>query len=271
MNIGEPIIDYVRATSNQQNLPKNIEQTGEILPHFFGYDAAEGVAISGVPCGVFMRRSSGTLLQWSGKELEVLRKAEITGGDILRILAEWRVSRIDFAVDVFGLDTESVLADWISRWRRGDCKTRAKQTRRSDICRDEKIGTTIYLGGRSSEKMLRCYNKAVESGFSEDEWLRLEMEIKGKPAHVAPGLVQRNGLQQTVRAYFESFLSMTGLYSTILKKLKFGKLEPIVRNRREDSRFFERVIMPYLDARIDTLHEKHIDWLQQYVNLRREK
>jgi len=272
MRINDPIIDYLRATSKSQYLPVGIEATGERRQHFFGYDRAEGIAINMIPVGVLMQRAEGWLLQWSGKELELLRDRQMDELSILRILGDdWRIARIDFALDVFELDTERILADWLRRWRAGDCKTRATQTRHNDVCgRDGHIGTSVYLGGRSSEKMLRCYNKAIESGFTDEDWMRIEMEVKGKPAHAAPGVLGKIGLQATTRAYFSSFLAMTGIWDTIMKKLKYGVLEPLKRDRQPDDKFFSRVIMPYLEARIDTLPQKHIQWLKRFINLRRE-
>lgn len=40
-------------------------------------------------------------------------------------------------------------------------------------------GYTIYIGSRQSEKFIRIYNKAAQSGLSEELWFRFELETKG--------------------------------------------------------------------------------------------
>lgn len=43
-------------------------------------------------------------------------------------------------------------------------------------------GYTLYVGARTSEKFIRIYDKAAESGLSDVIWSRFEVETKGKVA-----------------------------------------------------------------------------------------
>jgi hypothetical protein len=52
-------------------------------------------------------------------------------------------------------------------------------------------GDTFYLGSRSSEKMVRVYDKGKEQGVPQD-WLRIEMEFKGESASRAADAAQYN-------------------------------------------------------------------------------
>ena len=45
-----------------------------------------------------------------------------------------------------------------------------------------KKGSTFYLGSRTSERMLRFYNKAAQMGMDGITWWRAELEMKGRHA-----------------------------------------------------------------------------------------
>lgn len=64
-------------------------------------------------------------------------------------------------------------------------------------------GDTVYLGSRSSERMMRVYDKAAEQGVRAD-WLRVEMEFKEGEAHRAFETYLNNPL--AVAAEFADFI-----------------------------------------------------------------
>jgi hypothetical protein len=53
-------------------------------------------------------------------------------------------------------------------------------------------GDTLYIGARSSEAMLRIYDKAVETNTPGD-WKRIELELKGSKAKKASVLIADEG------------------------------------------------------------------------------
>lgn len=89
-----------------------------------------------------------------------------------------RISRIDFAIDVKGLDLNPQDLSFLKNTaNKGHGRTPSRSLVTSDSG-----GATHYVGSRSSEKFLRIYNKAAQLGLS-DKWTRVELEMKGETAH----------------------------------------------------------------------------------------
>ena len=44
----------------------------------------------------------------------------------------------------------------------------------------DKLGRTLQIGCRTSDKMLRAYEKGKQLGDKNSDWLRIEVELKGK-------------------------------------------------------------------------------------------
>lgn len=94
-----------------------------------------------------------------------------------------RITRIDFAIDdrQGRISRERVVAaledgSLVTRWRGS----------REMVSRDEhgkRAGWCIYLGERSSEAMMRFYDKAAEQHLAGVDWVRCELECKGKLAN----------------------------------------------------------------------------------------
>jgi hypothetical protein len=55
-------------------------------------------------------------------------------------------------------------------------------------------GDTLYIGARTSEAMLRIYNKAAESHIDGD-WKRIELELKGNKAITAVRMIADGGAE----------------------------------------------------------------------------
>lgn len=48
----------------------------------------------------------------------------------------------------------------------------------------DKLGRTLQIGCRSSDKLLRAYEKGKQLGSADSDWLRLEVELKAKHTHI---------------------------------------------------------------------------------------
>lgn len=113
----------------------------------------------------------GVHVQLPGQALQVLGVEKA-----LRICREMdgKVSRIDIAIDCKGeSDAADVYGSHISK---------------SMITRAQKVnmvvgteGVTVYVGSRTSERFLRVYDKAAQTG-TKANWTRIEMECKGERA-----------------------------------------------------------------------------------------
>jgi len=89
-----------------------------------------------------------------------------------------RVSRIDFAIDVRGIELSPT-----AMYKMANIRKKGKgNTPKPYLTVSLDGGETLYIGSRESTKMLRIYNKAAEQkvdGF----WTRIELEMKEEVAH----------------------------------------------------------------------------------------
>jgi DNA relaxase NicK len=117
---------------------------------------------------------SGSCLKWMHEHGQDSQKALMwvnkLGG---------RVSRIDLAIDVknSGLNMVDVCKP-----NRLPYKGRGRTPKLTPVG-DEEDGWTVYIGSRSSDKFLRIYDKALEQGDKNADWIRIELECKGLVAH----------------------------------------------------------------------------------------
>lgn len=145
--------------------------------------------------------------------------------------ARINITRLDLA-----LDTNVKLIDKI-RASIDNKKYISKSRSISYICKSGKESTrteTIYIGSRSSDLMIRIYDKAVEQGIEEIDWERWEIVLKKEKIKEAIPLLKKD-ISQTFRSilytYFrplkkvESNKSRSKVESWYLKFL--GKVEKI--------------------------------------------
>lgn len=90
-----------------------------------------------------------------------------------------RISRLDLAKDLTGqeIDGQAVYQSLKSGIGGGTAR---------NISRIENAqgGQTIYVGSRQSERFVRLYDKAQETGDTSKQWWRLEVETKGETARI---------------------------------------------------------------------------------------
>ncbi len=109
--------------------------------------------------------------------------------------AKINITRLDLA-----LDTDIKLIDRV-RQNIDKKKYIAKSRSISYICKSGKDSTrteTVYLGSRSSDLMIRIYDKAVEQGLEEVDWERWEIVLKKNKIKEAIPLLKKD-ISQTFR------------------------------------------------------------------------
>lgn len=130
--------------------------------------AREDMGIHVVMSGSALRRISGE---------EALQYAAYANG---------RITRLDVALDV-GVSFD--FRGLYDACRAGLLDTKARKC--SVI--DSDSGTTVYIGSRASESMLRVYDKAAEANLPS-ALTRLELEIKGQKANAVAQYLIKHGL-----------------------------------------------------------------------------
>lgn len=134
------------------------------------------------------------MLQLTGLQFDAFRKAGGCEKTLMGQCVEKRgiFKRVDYAVDLF--DTEGLPHDVKLAWECSQLLTIAKQVGLIEYStREESKGATVYIGSRSSERMVRIYDKAKQKGLKID-WLRVELEAKGDRANQLGHLISTRGV-----------------------------------------------------------------------------
>lgn len=130
------------------------------------------------------RPDMGVHVSFSGRSLRTIAE----GGHSALSMLEWglreggKVTRLDLAIDV---KDEAIDIPALAECER--VKEAPGAARKWSIVRGQDGGCTAYIGSRQSEKFLRIYDKAVESGDRSRAWTRFELEIKGDAAKTVAG------------------------------------------------------------------------------------
>jgi len=122
--------------------------------------------------------------------------------------AQARFARIDLAIDVVG-DARANIPELHRRFLDGQCTTKSHKL---SLVQSGVDGHTMYVGGRTSERFIRIYNKAAErraSGVqSADEWIRIELELKGTRANISAKAIASpdNNVGDVIAAHIKDFI-----------------------------------------------------------------
>lgn len=127
------------------------------------------------------RPAQRNLLTMTGKQLHAFVDRVGEGGLVaflrdVAALTDVRITRLDFAIDVFGSFDFDALQRCIET---GRAKTHIRTTSRVLSKTDSDLaGDTLYIGSRQSGRMIRVYDKGLETGDKAGMWARIELEAK---------------------------------------------------------------------------------------------
>ena len=109
-------------------------------------------------------------------------------------------TRIDLAIDVF--DGGKTAADAFQWSEDGKMTYTARSTRFVQGRESGKgSGDTLYIGSRTSQRMVRIYDKGKEQKLPDADWLRIEIELKGETAAQAMKMLQTRTVTEVARMY----------------------------------------------------------------------
>lgn len=146
------------------------------------------------------KEENGILHMWN-LEREEMGHHVILSGSCLRDVIEYRgisqqallqeivnsgasITRLDLAKDA-----KDVYVDYDDIWsdlERGNYTGSAQKTARMQ---GSDGGDTIYVGSRTSDRFMRLYDKAAQTGNADILWSRLEIEYKGMVARAVSTLL----------------------------------------------------------------------------------
>jgi len=183
------MLDWIAITDHINENKKNYS-AHELLHDFHNWSSVNGQNgySEGAkhPLGVRayrnpLRPDMGTHVIYTGKAIQKMNEEYVMDGiDILRYHARagHSVTRLDIAMDFKGHGLR--VDDFKRAFMDGYAETRLKSA--SEIVNLTAMGHTFYIGSRKSKKkLIRIYDKGAEQKTNED-WLRIELQIMGKSA-----------------------------------------------------------------------------------------
>lgn len=162
-------------------------------------------------------QTQGMMLVFSGAAL-----GQLDGWHILRraIALNWKPTRLDVAYDFIGVG--EAIEDTYNAYR-----CRSHYPKRQITFVDSASGATLYIGSRSSAKMIRLYDKAAEQKVPLD-WKRLEVEYKQEAAQNAAALLLAEiGVSGPYALAGDAIALLDTPQSRYTRLLEFGGIESV--------------------------------------------
>lgn len=239
--------------------------TGEAIPPPRGYNACLGLSYGSLRLHT-ERPEQKIGVELTGKDMSGLR---VAGVDTIELL-KWvvmrpgaNVTRLDFAVDIFGsggnpLDIWDafVAGELVTAVRTG--KPHNGKRREGDRLVDVDRG--VYIGSVRGDKLLRVYDKGLESGKGGD-WIRIELQLNKPFANVyAWALQDADDWQAVIRAAIRDYCDAPTVdwYSYALRG-PVTRLPEVPRRDSDRKRWLLQQVIPALSAELLEC-EKVGDW-----------
>lgn len=196
------------------------------------------------------RRDMKLGVRMGGNDLNCWREL---GGKDTRLIefvrgAKASTSRVDIAFDLFGygINPLRIYEDWKAGKVNGAFR-KAKPYIAGEKLPDGTISesSTCYMGSRTSEVMLRIYEKGKEQGNDLD-WQRVEIEIKGDKAKAALADMYAHGIGPVGAQMLREFVDMPYRFYRDILKQKVVELTLTERKQTDRQAWLSNVIMPLL-------------------------
>lgn len=95
-----------------------------------------------------------------------------------------KITRIDLSVD--DIDGKHSLGAVRSRYARGQFIVGGRPPEKREFSNNKGKGNSIYIGGKSSSKQLRAYEKGKQLGKPNSPWLRIEVQLRQQSNRTIP-------------------------------------------------------------------------------------
>jgi len=204
------------------------------------------------------------MVEMTGKQLSDYRK----DGHSIEHLFKWaiamgaRFTRIDFAVDLF--DTGGNPLDVLHCFHTSQLDTVAKSCSVVEKTRrDVSLGATVYVGSRASERLIRVYDKGKQTKTRLD-WIRVEIEVKGKRAMQFGNLIEQEGLDPAGKAYIADVIEWSDIpwFESIWKDDYTPiDIDAIGRPETDRERWLRVVVIPVIADEL----ESGAEWLREAI------
>lgn len=152
---------------------------------------------------MFGQAAMGIHIIYSGQSLQALVSKGIDAERLIENVQNMggKATRIDIALDI--IDGRATVGTFHDALRQGKCFTSAKTWR---VMAGSEGGHTLYVGSRTSERMVRIYDKKAERAAKFEEvdtasWIRVECEFKGDRAKALLNACKDNDFTDVLRSH----------------------------------------------------------------------
>lgn len=194
----------------------------------------------------------GGLVTFTGADLALMRSADI---DLLELVShalyvlDGNITRLDFAGDCFlpGVAVGDIEQAYLDG-RLSTLANKVKPVIDYEGPERRVTGRGLYLGSRSSGRMLRIYDKALSEGVP-GPWVRAELETKGPHAvALAKSILLENDMIKVGKAAMREFVQVVGVpwFSGLLDGDTGVYLEPRERKPTNRDAWIDTQVIPAL-------------------------
>jgi len=159
------------------------------------------------------------------------------------------ITRMDLAIDVTGegLDPSMLVLAWRGGWLKTIAKSVREMTSHTQTDKGLLTGRTVYFGSRMSDRQVRVYDKGAEMGISEQQWVRIEIQLRHDRATNIAKLCADQGIAATTQAAIRAYVECTGC--SWWQQAVTGptvEFDPIGRKDTNTERWLYNTVMPQI-------------------------
>lgn len=215
--------------------------SGTMFGYTHAYTSSMGVI------AMFGNIEMGLHVIYSGQALQNLQSVGIDSEEIIKnaCVMGAKSTRADIALDI--INGTAKVADFQRVLRTGEARTSSKSWR---VLESGDGGHTLYIGSRSSERMVRVYDKKAERASKFEEvsaagWIRVEAELKGEQSKNFLKACRDNELPDVMNSF-------------LIAAIDF----PTIKDYQEATRIGNSWVEPTITKRKDT---KTRHWLMSTI------
>lgn len=209
-----PIVDWLAYSQMSMGelipeVPRGFEIVGAVMPRR-GYNQAQLLYPAGRIDWHTHNSQQGIGFLFTGGECATLRQ---TFGSDEKWLSKFqagdgRATRLDLAID--SINTGAKVDDLIDAYTQGRVRTPALSAHYvAGLGKND--GATFYCGSRTSQTMLRCYDKGAQMKILSIAWTRVELETKQGYAERWFRNIESMGVEMVTKSAISEFMKVDEL------------------------------------------------------------
>lgn len=232
-------------------------------------------------------RSTYCTMLWHSRHPEFMVLIEFTGlnlsdwrndGHTDDELIQWvhdengKPTRVDFALDILGQMARA--KDFSVYWNTPMLETPVRTMRHIEGMQGEdRTGDTVYIGSRQSERMMRVYDKGLQT-LTNLDWVRCELEFKGMRAIQMAEDMQKHGVKSAGMSHMRQLVTATGIKwfeDSFREGVDIVDIGKIGRRETNHERWLREVCIPAIVVAVENGTEGILEALEAILKSHEER